>query len=229
MGRRSSGADGSGPDLSVFPDGRLSPREVPPVAANWPTSTIALSESLQKRMEANQVQAADVALARVESRATRQLVKAAQQDYLTALTDLRNQIGIPEQAGAVEPLGEFTLPPYIPPIDEQVMIQEALQSRPDIHAANAQVAGTYSAVKLAKGDRIPTPVIGPQYAMDEAGVQYIGFVLISPLPIWNSGKPLVSSARPSIGGPLWRMSMHRSVRPPKFERPWPSGMAQPSW
>ena len=45
-------------------------------------------------MEANQVQAADVALARVESRATRQLVKAARQDYLTALTDLRNQIGI---------------------------------------------------------------------------------------------------------------------------------------
>ncbi len=150
-----------------------------------------LSDSLQKRMEANQVQAADVALARVESRATRQLVKAARQDYLTALTDLRNQIGIPEQAGAVEPLGEFTLPPYIPPVDEQVMVQEALQSRPDIHAANAQVAGTYSAVKLAKGDRIPTPVIGPQYAMDEAGVQYIGLVLISPLPIWNSGKPLV--------------------------------------
>ena len=43
-----------------------------------------LSESLQKRMEANQVQAADVALARVESRATRQLVKVARQDYLTA-------------------------------------------------------------------------------------------------------------------------------------------------
>jgi cobalt-zinc-cadmium efflux system outer membrane protein len=150
-----------------------------------------LSQTLQKRMEANQVQAADVALARVESRATRQMVKAARQDYLTALTDLRNQIGIPEQAGAVEPLGEFTLPPYIPPIDEQVMVQEALQSRPDVHAAHAQIAGTYAAVKLAKGDRIPTPVIGPQYAMDEAGVQYVGLVLISPLPIWNSGKPLV--------------------------------------
>jgi outer membrane protein, heavy metal efflux system len=150
-----------------------------------------LSESLQKRMEANQVQAADVALARVESRATRQLVKAARQDYLIALTDLRNQIGIPEQAGAVEPLGEFTLPAYIPPIDEQVMIQEALQSRPDIHAALAQVNGTYAAVKLAKGDRIPTPVIGPQYSQDEAGIQYVGFVLVSPLPIWNSGKPLV--------------------------------------
>jgi cobalt-zinc-cadmium efflux system outer membrane protein len=150
-----------------------------------------LSESLQRRMEANQVLAADVALARVESRATRQQVKAARQDYLTALTDLRNQIGIPEEAGAVEPLGEFTLPPYIPPVNEQVMIQEALQSRPDIHAANAQVAGTESAVRLARGDRIPTPVIGPQYEMDEAGVQYIGFVFITPLPVWNNGQPLV--------------------------------------
>ena len=95
-----------------------------------------LIESLQRRMEANQVQAADVALARVESRATRQQVKAARQDYLTALTDLRNQIGIPEQAGAVEPLGKFTLPPYIPPIQETDMIQEALQNRPDIRAGS---------------------------------------------------------------------------------------------
>ena len=71
------------------------------------------------------------------------------------------------------------------------MVEEAIRQRPDIHAALAQVAGTHSAVSLAKGDRIPTPIIGPEYEMDEAGVQYIGFVLISPIPIWNSGKPLV--------------------------------------
>jgi cobalt-zinc-cadmium efflux system outer membrane protein len=150
-----------------------------------------LLTTLERRLEANQVQAADVTLARIESRATRQQIKATRQDYLIALTDLRNQIGIPDQAGTIEPLGEFTLPPYIPPVDEQIMIQEALQSRPDVHAAFAQVKGTHSAINLAKGDRIPTPVIGPQYAMDEAGVQYVGMVLISPLPIWNNGKPLV--------------------------------------
>ena len=150
-----------------------------------------LLKSLQRRMVANQVQAADVELARLESLATRQQIKAARQDYLTALTDLRNQIGIPESAGAVEPLGDFTLPAYIPPVDEQIMIQEALRNRPDIHAAHAQIAGTHSAVSLAKGDRIPTPIIGPQYEMDEAGVQYIGFVFITPLPVWNNGKPLV--------------------------------------
>ncbi len=150
-----------------------------------------LLETLQRRMEANPALAADVSLARVESRATRQQIKAARQDYLTALADLRNQVGIPNQAGAIEPLGEFELPPYIPPLDEQVMVQEALHSRPDIRAANAQVAGTHSAVDLAKADRIPTPIIGPQYEMDEAAVQYVGMVLIAPLPIWNNGKPLV--------------------------------------
>jgi outer membrane protein, heavy metal efflux system len=150
-----------------------------------------LLATLQRRMEANPALAADVSLARVESRAARQQIKAARQDYLIALADLRTQIGVPEQAGAIEPLGEFELPPYIPPLDEQAMLQEALQNRPDVRAASAQVAGTHSAVDLARGDRIPTPIVGPQYAMDEAGVQYVGLVLIAPIPVWNNGKPLV--------------------------------------
>jgi cobalt-zinc-cadmium efflux system outer membrane protein len=150
-----------------------------------------LVQTLQQRLEANQVPAADVALARVESRAARQQVKAARQDYYLALTDLRNVIGIPETAGAAEPLGEFTLPPYIPPVDEKDMIQTALQNRPDIHAALAQLAGTCAAVQLARGDRIPSPVLGPQYAMDEAGIQYIGIVIVSAIPVWNNNMPLV--------------------------------------
>jgi outer membrane protein, heavy metal efflux system len=150
-----------------------------------------LARTLQQRFDAGQVPAADVTLARVESSGTRQQIKATRQDYLTALADLRNQIGIPEEAGNAVPLGEFTLPPYIPPVDEQAMLQTALANRPDIHAAMAQVTGTRSAIDLAKGDRIPTPVIGPEYASDEAGIQYVGLVYITPLPIWNSGKPLL--------------------------------------
>jgi cobalt-zinc-cadmium efflux system outer membrane protein len=150
-----------------------------------------LYESLKRRQEANLVPAADATLALVESRATQQLVKAAKQDYVTALTDLRNQVGIPESAGAAEPFGEFTLPPYIPPVDEQGMIQTALANRPDIRAAQALVSGTCSAIRLAKGDRIPTPVIGPQYAQDEAGIQYVGLILVSTLPVLNNGMPLV--------------------------------------
>jgi cobalt-zinc-cadmium efflux system outer membrane protein len=152
-------------------------------------------QTLRRRLEANQVPAADVVLATVESRAARQMVQAARQDYVTALTDLRNQVGIPETAGAAEPLGEFTLPPYIPPLDEQAMINLALESRPEIQAARAQVAGTAAAVRLARGDRIPTPVVGPEYEIDEAGVQYVGFVWIQPIPYLNAGTPLLRQRR----------------------------------
>lgn len=150
-----------------------------------------LLETLQKGLEANQAAASDVILARVESRSSRQQVKAVRQDYLTALADLNNQVGAPESAGAAEPLGEFTLPTTIPPLDEQAMVRTALASRPDIHAARAQVAGAEAAVRLARADRIPSPVVGPEYQTNENGSQFVGFVYISPIPILNSGKALV--------------------------------------
>ena len=150
-----------------------------------------LLATLSRRLEANQVLAADVILAQVESKATRQLVKAAQQDYVTALTDLRNQIGIPESSAAIEPLGEFILPSYLPAAQEREILDMALACRADIQAAQAGVRGTKAAESLARADRIPSPVIGPQFAIDEAGIQYIGLVYITPIPVWNSGGPLL--------------------------------------
>ena len=150
-----------------------------------------LLSTLDRRLKSGLGLAADVALARVESRATRQQARAARQDYVTALTDLRNQIGIPETAAETEPLGEFALPGNIPPLDEQALIQAALQCRPDLHAAQAGIEAAAAAVRLAKGDRIPTTIIGPQYVQDEAGLQYVGFNLVPTIPLLNNGKPLV--------------------------------------
>lgn len=90
--------------------------------------------SLQDRLEANLVPPAEVILARVESRSSRQLAKAAQQAYLLALADLRNQMGITESVDLAEPLDEFALPPCIPEVTEQELTQMALQNRPDVHA-----------------------------------------------------------------------------------------------
>ena len=53
------------------------------------------------------------------------------------------------------------------------------------------VAGPRAAICLAKGDRIPTPVVGPVYERDEQGTQFFGFVYITPIPIINNGTPLV--------------------------------------
>ena len=150
-----------------------------------------LVNTLEQRLEANQVTPADLALARVEDEASRQLMDAAQLDYVSALSDLHLQLGTPETAGRTEPVGEFVLPRYIPEADEMQYIQMALESRPEIQAAAAQVNGAKAAIGLARGDRIPTPVLGPLYVRDEALIQYYGFVAVTPLPVWNSGKPLV--------------------------------------
>ncbi len=150
-----------------------------------------LQKTLERRLTANQGTPADVALAKVESRATRQQARAARQDYITALTDLRNQIGIPETAAETEPLGEFTLPSTIPPVDEASLVDAALKCRPDLHASQAAIEGAGAAVRLARGDMIPTTIIGPQYVQDEAGIQYIGLNLVPTLPVLNSGKPLL--------------------------------------
>ncbi len=148
-------------------------------------------DELRDRLKAGQSMASDVTLAEIEVRAARQQVKAAQQDYARALTDLRNQIGIPATAGTAEPFGAFTLPRYIPPADDESLVRSALQSRPEIHAARAGVVGAKAAVDLAKANRIPTPVVGPQLEKDEIGVYYLGFTIITPLPVLNNGTPLV--------------------------------------
>ena len=151
-----------------------------------------LLETLKRRLEAGQVPASAVSLATVEMRATEQLTEAAQQDYVTALTDLRIQLGQPESAGTAEPLGEFVLPSYIPEIQDQALIDLALQSRPEIRSAQAGIAGSKAALCLAKADaRHSTPVVGPVYERDEQGTQFFGFVYITPIRVLNNGKPLV--------------------------------------
>ncbi len=147
--------------------------------------------TLRKGLENNTVQAADVALAEVEREAISQQVEAARQDYATALADLRNQIGRPETAGTAEPLGEFVLPTFIPEAEDEALIRLALENRPDIRAACSGVAAARGAINLAKGDRIPTVVAGPEYTRDEFGTQFAGFLFIAPLPVLNSGNPLV--------------------------------------
>ena len=150
-----------------------------------------LVRTLRLRLEANQVLADVVALAEVEAEATRQMVEVARQDYAIALADLRNQIGAPETAGTAEPLGEFILPGFIPELEDEALIRTALENRPEIHAARAQVEAARAAVGLARGDRIPTPVVGPEYERDENGTQFFGFVYITQIPIINNGAPLV--------------------------------------
>ena len=178
---------------------------------------------LKRGLEINRAAPADVTLAEVENQATRQQVEAAMQDYANALTDLRNQMGVPESAATAEPLGEFILPGNIPAVEDQALIQIALQNRPDLFAARAACDGAAAAVRLAKGDRIPTPIVGPLYQSDEVGVQYFGFVYITPLPFLNNGKPLVIQREAEYCRMLGRSRRPSSGPSPRSGPPPPSG------
>ncbi|MCL4190737.1 MAG: TolC family protein [Thermoguttaceae bacterium] len=150
-----------------------------------------LVETVRRQMVANQVSAAEVAVAEVENQATIQQLAAAQQDFIAALTELRQQIGIPEYAGSIEPCGPLQVPEPFAPGDEEHLIRIALSSRPEIRAAVARVASSRAALCLARADRIPIPSAGPVYSKDETGTTFYGFVASSPIPVLNAGVPLV--------------------------------------
>ncbi len=147
--------------------------------------------SLRKGLEGNLVQAADVALAEVEREAVLQQVELARQDYAVALADLQNQIGRPETAGTAEPLGDFVLPPFIAEAEDEALIAQAIRSRAEVQSARAGVCGARAAVNLARGDRIPSLILGPEYTRDEFGNHFAGFIAVIPLPVLNNGNPLV--------------------------------------
>jgi len=151
----------------------------------------ALVETVQRQMQANQASTADVSMAEVENQATIQQLAGSQQDYVAALTELRQQMGIPEYAGSIEPSGPLSLPEPIAPQDEESLVHTALASRPEIQAAAAQVASSRAAVCLARADRIPIPSVGPVYERDESGTSFYGLVVSSPIPVLNAGGPLV--------------------------------------
>ncbi len=151
----------------------------------------ALIATVQRQMQANQASVADVSMAEVENQATIQQLATSQQDFIAALTDLREQMGIPEYAGSIEPTGRLQVPEPIAAEDRENLIRTALSSRPEIQAAAAQVASSRAAVCLARADRIPIPSVGPVYERDESGTSFYGLVASSPIPVLNSGGPLV--------------------------------------
>jgi outer membrane protein TolC len=150
-----------------------------------------LLEALKRQLQANQIPASDVVLAEVENQTTLQHVETARQEYVQAQMDLCQQIGVPRLADTVELVGNLLSPDYHESTDDDAFVRTALSSRPEILAAQAQVAGSYDAVSLARADRIPIPSIGPVYEKDESNVSFYGVGLSSPIPILNTGTPML--------------------------------------
>ena len=167
-------------------------REKLAVAQDLNTFSTRLVETLRRQAEANQATAADVVLAEVENQATVDQLEAARQDYVSALADLRQQIGIPSVAASAEPIGSFRVPEdHMSGPDGEALVRLAQESRPEVQAAAAAAANSRAALSLARADRIPVPSLGPAYERNETGAVFYGVALSSPVPLLNTGRPLV--------------------------------------
>jgi cobalt-zinc-cadmium efflux system outer membrane protein len=166
-------------------------REKLSVAQDLNNFSTRLVETLRRQAEANQATAADVVLAEVENQATIDQLEAARQDYISALADLRQQIGIPAVATTAEPVGSFRVPEERIQGSGETLVRLAQESRPEVQAAAAAAANSRAALSLARADRIPIPSIGPAYERNETGAVFYGVAFSSPVPLLNTGAPLV--------------------------------------
>jgi cobalt-zinc-cadmium efflux system outer membrane protein len=150
-----------------------------------------LAATLRRQWDANQAQPADLVLAEVESQATQQQLEVSIQEYATALAELRQQIGLPQIAAQIEPLGPLIVPQNNLPTTPDALVQMAWQGRPEIRSAMSQVESSKAALSLAQADRIPIFSIGPVYEHNETGANFYGAGLSTPIPLLNAGNPLV--------------------------------------
>ena len=62
--------------------------------------------------------------------------------------------------------------------------------RPDVQAANCDVAAALAAHELAHSNRIPDLQIGPYYQQSQSTERFYGLRAQMEIPIWNNGRPL---------------------------------------
>ncbi|MCE9547123.1 MAG: TolC family protein [Planctomycetia bacterium] len=172
---------------------------------------------LQRRFDAGRASAADVALAHIEARATRQQAGLAQEKYVTTLVALRNQIGVdprslPEPTGDLQVLSRETMQAAMSTLLDAGYAQNNAATaasaatitddnlaqwaadRPDVMAAEAELRAAESQFNLARASLVPDLSIGPYFERDEHDTQFWGFVAQMNVPVLYtaSGRPLVN-------------------------------------
>ncbi|MCX7389030.1 MAG: TolC family protein [Planctomycetales bacterium] len=162
---------------------------------------------LEKRLEAGEATAADVAIVRVDAESTRQQLRLAAANYQSALRDLARQVGVsPQQIPGVDgDLREivWTLPGV--PKDSRSASATKTEasasqtksnvlawaaSRPDVMAARSDIDVARANLCLASASKTPDLQIGPYYQTTADNTHYIGFRGQIDLPVINNGVPL---------------------------------------
>jgi cobalt-zinc-cadmium efflux system outer membrane protein len=163
---------------------------------------------LRRRYDAGRATAADVALAEMEARSSRQQAELAETALQSAQLDLQAYLGLDPNlsctvAGDIEdwswrPAGEAlaaSTPSREPdsrsgriPADEVIDLLGA--GRPDVQAARADLQAAVAEFKLASASRVPNLDLGPVYERDEDKTVFWGVAAQTAVPIFGSKRTL---------------------------------------
>jgi cobalt-zinc-cadmium efflux system outer membrane protein len=119
----------------------------------------------------------------------------AELDRRQAVADLVPLLGI--DADDVDAVGSLALPPSPTNVDD--LVAGALDKRPDLHAAQADVAAADAALTLAHAEAWPNPTVGVGYTHSQFTVSgdlpdSIGANLSVPIPVANRNEGAIEHA-----------------------------------
>jgi outer membrane protein TolC len=135
--------------------------------------------------------AADTLLARTELDKTRAQLAASRALVVTALNDLRHEMGIVDLDFAVT--GSLEL--VTEEADVATLTAVAMERRADLKAKAAAVAEAQAQLDLAIANRFGNPTAGPDYEIDNGGVSFSGVQLAVPFPVLNTHKGDILKSR----------------------------------
>jgi outer membrane protein TolC len=191
-----------------------------------------LLESVEKRFNAGDAAASDVATVRFDADATLQQLQLAEANYQSAVRDLLRQMGMPATS-TYEFVGDIQSIRWRLPANhclqetaeslalelatekqflEEAWIRDCAAARPDVLAARANIAVARANFRLASASRVPDVNVGPYYQQNPDGLTHVGFRADMNLPVIDTGRPLQSqrSAELNQQSVTWNQLLRRA-------------------
>jgi cobalt-zinc-cadmium efflux system outer membrane protein len=159
---------------------------------------------LRRRYDAGQASAADVALAEMEARSSRQQAELAETALQSARLDLQVYLGLDGDgpcviAGDIEDWSWLSAEQALTAsagspepdaasgqIGADEVVGRLAAGRPDVQAARADLEAAVAECKLASASRVPNLEIGPVYERDEDKTVFWGVAAQMAIPVFGS-------------------------------------------
>jgi len=141
-----------------------------------------LRDVAARRFQAGEVSKLEVNLAEIQLGQTRRDTLIAERDYRNTLRELERLVG-QEPRGTVVLTGQLTVIPQS--FDEQTLLHIALDKRPDLRAARAELGRIDAEMALTHRLIVPNPTVGFVYREEERRDRLAGVELRVPLPVFD--------------------------------------------